>query len=247
MSPEEALGLQWAAGAERPRPDGQVRTRVLVVDDHRAVAEPLGMAISMQADLECVGIASTAAEALRLAVECTPDVVLTDVVLPDMDGIDAARELRELHPAARVIVLTAHTDLGVMARAASMGACGFLPKESSVLEILNAVRTARNGGMVVDGSTLTAVIGRLKRDEWAPSPAENPLTQREASVLAAMGQGLDPQAIAAHLGISVNTCRGYVKSILAKLGAHSQLEAVVVAARRGLLPPLGGDPSSAER
>jgi len=215
---------------------GERQARVLVVDDHNAVAQAVAMAIESQPDLLCVGTAGTVEEARRLAAELAPDVVLIDVQLPDGDGIDAAAELRRSNPRVRVLVLTAHTAVGVLARAASAGVCGFLPKESSIHEVLKAIRVARDGGMIVNGATLTAVLDRIATANGQPQvTAADLFTPRELDVLRGLASGSDPQSIARDLGMSVNTSRGHVKSILGKLGAHSQLEAVVIAMRRGLL------------
>ncbi|HET9051834.1 MAG TPA: response regulator transcription factor [Candidatus Dormibacteraeota bacterium] len=220
---------------------GERPQRVLVVDDHRIVAEAMAIAIDAQPDMECVGTAGTAAEARRLAASLMPDTVLTDIRLPDGDGLDVAADIRAMRPEVRVLAVTAHTDAGVLARAAAVGVCGFLPKEAGVAEVIRAVRTSRDGGMVVDGSTLTSVLARV-RQQHAQQSARSPLTPREEEVLRAMGSGLDPQTIAGRLNMSVHTCRGHVKSILGKLGAHSQLEAVVIAVRRGLLSELTETP-----
>jgi DNA-binding NarL/FixJ family response regulator len=213
--------------------------RVMVIDDHRSVAESIAMAIDLQPDMTCVGIAGSLAESRTLLLTGTPDVVLTDVRLPDGDGVEGARVLMELLPGVRILVLTAHADVEVMARAALIGACGFLPKESSIKAVLGALRRAREGGMTVEGSALSAVLGRVQN---APKPRSsagaNELTDREREVLLGLSQGLDPQAIARKLGISIHTCRGHVKGILSKLEAHSQLEAVVKAMHQGLLPGL---------
>jgi DNA-binding NarL/FixJ family response regulator len=232
-----ATGVGRRAG-ERP-------ARVLVVDDHRALAESLALAIDSQPDLDCVGTALTVADARRLATAEMPDILLIDVQLPDGDGIEIAGQLRAARPELRIVVLTGHTDVAVLARAATAGVCGFLPKESGVADVLSALRTARGGGMVVDGATLSAVLDRVARlqrpqaqaEAQAPSEASD-LTEREMEVLRAMGSGMDPQTIAVRLGVSVHTSRGHVKSILSKLESHSQLEAVVTAIRRGLLPEL---------
>jgi DNA-binding NarL/FixJ family response regulator len=217
-------------------------TRVLIVDDHRAFSEALAAAIDRHPDLACVGTPTTIGECLGLVEQTAPDVVLLDIYLPDGDGIEAIPDIRDRCPLARFVVMTGYTDVDVMARAASAGASGFLPKESSIGAVLAAIRAVRDGQMLVDGSTLAAILGRV--DRVAPGsrgPGKDPsrLTAREQDVLDLMGQGLDPHAIAGRLGISLHTCRGYQKSILAKLDAHSQLEAVVVAARRGLIARLG--------
>ena len=211
------------------------RLRVLVVDDHRAVAESIAMAIDLQPDMRCVGIAGTIAEGRALFVTSRPDVLLTDVRLPDGDGVEASRDLLELDPDLRIVVLTAYTDMELMTRVASIGACGILPKESSIRVVLSALRRAGAGEMSVEGSTLSALLDRVQVARPAASPRGPSLTEREAEVLGYLGQGLDPQAIAYRLGISVHTCRGHVKSILGKLEAHSQLEAVVKAMRLGVL------------
>src|SRR5438445_755492 len=200
------------------------------------------MAIATPADLDCVGTAATIAEGRRLAAELHPDVILIDVELPDGDGIEAVPELRRDNPRTRVLVLTGHTAVGVLARAASAGVCGFLLKESGIQEVLRAVRVARDGGMIVNNVTLSGVLSRIAAGgpPGGGVSAVELFTPRELDVLRGLATGSDPQNIARDLGMSVNTCRGHVKSILGKLGAHSQLEAVVIALRRGLLPELLG-------
>jgi DNA-binding NarL/FixJ family response regulator len=212
---------------------------VLVVDDHRAFAGALMIAIDVHEDLVSVGSAGSVGEALASIRKLPPDVVLMDIRLPDGDGIDAVASVRELAPAARVLILTGHTDVEVLARAATAGASGFLPKESSIATVIGAIRAARGGEMLVEGATLAAILGRVASQASASQRASADavvLTPRENDVMLLMGQGMDPHAIAASLGISLHTCRGYQKGIMAKLDAHSQLEAVVLATRRGLLP-----------
>jgi len=228
------------AGRVRPDPGSSAprAVRVLVVDDHRSVAESIGMAIDMQPDLRCVGIAGTVAEALTMTVGRGPDVVLTDVELPDGDGVENARRLIRLNPSLRVLVLTAHADIEVMARAASAGVAGFLPKETSISAVLTALRRAAEGEMTVGGSVLSALLDRAQASRSAAPPSVG-VTDRELDVLRCLSQGLDPRSIARQLGISIHTCRGHVKRLLAKLDAHSQLEAVVKASQLGLLPDLG--------
>jgi len=230
---------------DEPRVPGERRTQVLVVDDHLVFSGAVEIAINAQSDMISVGAAASVAEAVQAVGRWSPDVVLMDIRLPDGDGIEATRRIVALRPETRVLILTAHTEVDIMARAASAGACGFLPKESSIGSVLRAIRAAGDGEMVVDGSTLAAILLRLHRPAATSSgPIEGvpSLTRREHDVLALMGDGLDPHAIARELGISLHTCRGYQKGILAKLGAHSQLEAVVIATRRGVIGPGGARP-----
>jgi DNA-binding NarL/FixJ family response regulator len=207
---------------------------VLVVDGHQTFAELLGVALRGQPDLRYVGHARNGQQAIQLAAELKPDVILLDPELPDADGIAIAEMLRHRQPDTRVVILTASSEATLVGRATAAGAAGFLSKNGALGDVLHAVHTAHGGGMTVS----TDILARLLRST-APvvGPRGGGLTAREHEVLELMASGLDPRAIARRLGISVHTCRGYVKAVLAKLDAHSQLEAVAVATRRGLIQP----------
>jgi DNA-binding NarL/FixJ family response regulator len=211
---------------------------VLVVDPHQTFAELLGLALAGQPDLAYAGHAATGADALRLVAELRPDVVLMDVDLPDCDGIATAERLRAEHPRSRIVVLTGSTDATLVGRATAAGASGFLTKDGALGDVLHAVHTAHSGGMTVSTHLLTGLLRSTAPAAGGPAAGSGDtggLTAREHEVLRLVASGLDPRAIARQLGISVHTCRGHVKSVLAKLDAHSQLEAVAVATRRGLL------------
>ena len=213
-------------------PTSAERMRVLVVDDHQTFAELLSRALDAESDLECVGHAQDSSEALAAVARLHPDVVLMDVHLPDRDGIRTTAELVRRHPDLKILILTAHASLADIERAATSGACGFLAKDGSLADVLHGLRTARRGSLILpDGllSRLSAVGERhTTMRQWH-------LTPRELEVLRLLGLGRDPRSIAKELGVSLHTCRGYVKAVLAKLGVHSQLEAVVLGTRTGLL------------
>jgi DNA-binding NarL/FixJ family response regulator len=206
--------------------------RVLVVDDHRTFAELLAGAIDREHDLVSVGHATNGADAVAMFADLRPDVVLMDLQLPDLDGFAASAQILAINPAARVIVLTAHVTATAMANAATSGVCAFLSKDGHLGDLLSVLRTARPGTLAVDPVLVTRMIDQ-------PQPARRalarPLSQRELSVLLRMADGRDVTSIAHELRISSHTCRGHVKSLLFKLGAHSQLEAVIVAVRIGLI------------
>ena len=206
--------------------------RVLVVDDHQTFADLLSLALSSEPDLDCVGTAGSAAEAVAMAAELKPDIVVMDIEMPRQDGLAATRRLREVVPDLVIVVVTAHRDPQWVLRATQAGASAFVPKNRSLPEMLDVLRRARNGGMLVAasafGSTMTS-------PEPAISTPRVELTQRERDVLHCLNRGMAPKAIARVLGISLHTCRGYVKSLLSKLGVSSQLEAVVTAQRLGLI------------
>ncbi|HET7398768.1 MAG TPA: response regulator transcription factor [Intrasporangium sp.] len=202
--------------------------RVLVVDDHRTVADAVALAVSREAGMECVGTAGTAAEALSLSAALTPDAVVMDVRLGDEDGIDVTARLTAGSARVRVVILTAYVDHELMTRAAEADACALMPKDGSLAHLLEALRVADRGRFLVHPD----LLGRLMR---RPSHPYVVLTAREHKVLELLSTGQDIGSISTSLGISRLTCRGYVKTLLSKLDAHSQLEAVVTAMRLGLV------------
>jgi DNA-binding NarL/FixJ family response regulator len=206
--------------------------RVLVVDGHRTFADLLSLALSSEPDLRCIGTAGSAAQAVAMAAELRPDVVVMDIEMPRQDGLAATRRLREVLPDVVIVVVTAHRDPQWVLRATQAGASAFVPKNGSLPEMLDVLRRARNGGMLVAASAFGSTTAPVER---SPATPRVELTQRERDVLHCLNRGMAPKAIARVLGISLHTCRGYVKSLLAKLGVSSQLEAVVTAQRLGLV------------
>ncbi|GAY11123.1 putative two-component system response regulator [Pseudonocardia sp. N23] len=188
---------------------------MFVLDDHRVFTDMLSLTLGMQPDLRCVGVAHSLAEALRTAAATEFDVAIVDRQLPDGDGLTLLPWLRMVHPHVRTVVLTAHPRPDAAERALTEGAVAFLPKDGSLSDILAVVR---------GGTSASADV--------APRPT---LTGRELDVLRALARGLDAHRIAGDLGISLHTTRDHIKMLLAKLGAHTQLEAVVVAHRLGVV------------
>lgn len=211
-----------------------VKTRVVVVDDHITFAELLSGALDREADLSSIGIAESVESGVEMCRALVPDVVVMDQQLPDGSGITAASRILAFAPETRIIILTGHPTTQGLTQAASMGACAFLPKGGSLATVLDALRTARPGGMVVPPN----LIAQGFQSE-AASGIGTDLTRREMEVLVLMARGQDVRTNSRLLGISVNTCRGHVKSILVKLGAHSQLEAVATATKLGIIGTFG--------
>lgn len=210
------------------------QTSVLVVDDHRVLADAIGLVINGEPDLRCVATALNAAQARALAAYWQPDVILMDVRLGQDDGIDLATDLISAVPNVRIIVLSAFIDQALLTRSLNAGACALLPKDGSLDEILGAVRSSTRKAFAIDPGLLRTIVRAGADRHGAPVPR---LTPREADVLRRLADGADAVMIARELGISVLTCRGYVKTLLRKLHAHSQLEAVVTASRLGLIAP----------
>ena len=207
--------------------------RVLVVDDHRTFAELLSGALAM-AGMQSVGTAHSAAQAVAMAADLQPDIVVMDIQMPGQDGLTATRRIRDLLPDAVVAVVTAHRDPDWVVRAAQAGASAFIPKDGSLQEMIDVLTRARSGQMLVAPSTFAGARGGTPSPSQA-APAHPPLTRREQEVLDCLGRGMQVKAIARVLGITLETCRGYVKSLHAKLGVRSQLEAVIKAQQLQLI------------
>jgi len=208
--------------------------RVLVVDDHRAIAELLSAMLRGQPDLDCIAhmFSADSAEEFCSTTDQVPDVAIIDVDMPGRDGIDLAESLIDMLPALRVVIMTSFATPEIFARATAVGVAAFVPKESALEDMLDAVRFSRRGSMWAP----TALLQTLGQVQSASSDSsDSGLTKRELEVLTLLAQGLSVQQISRRLSLSVHTTRGYVKTLLVKLEAHSQLEAVLVAARRGLI------------
>lgn len=204
---------------------------MLVVDDHSTFAELLALALDAEPGLRCVGVAVDRASALEAAEAHAPELAVVDLQLGREDGISVATELSRLRPGLRVVILTAHADQVVMRRASAAGVCGLLAKNGSLSDLLSTLRSARAGGFIVDPQLLQRLV--TTRDNL---PVDLPsLTPREQEVLELLAQGRDARTAARAMGISLHTCRSYIKNVLAKLDAHSQLEAVATATRVGIV------------
>jgi DNA-binding NarL/FixJ family response regulator len=215
--------------------------RVLVVDDHCTFAELLTQAIDREPDLVSVGHATTGGAGVGMFARLRPEVVLMDLQLPDIDGFVATAQIVAMSPGVRVIMLSAHVTAGVIANAATSGACGFLPKDGHFADMLTTIRTAAPGALAVNPALVTRL---MDQPAVARRTLARPLSQRELSVLTHMADGRDVTSIARVMSISSHTCRGHVKSVLSKMGAHSQLEAVIIAVRMGLVQ-ISEDPAKA--
>lgn len=210
---------------------------ILVVEDQRAFAQSIQVVLEAQDEVGWVEAVSDGESSIDVARERRPDVVVMDFELPGMNGIEATRRLLDHDPGITVVVLTGIPDAAVFARAAAAGAHAFLLKDSSLDEILEAVlHTSPRSRIEVDPSSVEEIV---KAGDHDASEVVTQITPRELEVLGLLSEGRQPKEIARSMGISVNTCRGYVKSLLAKLDAHSALEAVVTANRLGVisLPP----------
>lgn len=210
----------------------QNRIRVLLVDDHAVVRSGLRFYLSSLDDIDLVGEAENGEAAVRICDRLHPDVVLMDLMMPRMNGIDATRIIRQRHPATQVIALTSFHEDNLIHDVLGVGAIGYLLKSVEARELLEAIRAAYEGRSTLDPQVVQHVITMVTR----PPQLGNDLTERETDVLRLLATGLSNSEIADQLIITRNTVRHHIRNILSKLGAANRTEAVVLAIQHGIVP-----------
>ena len=209
---------------------GPKRIRVIIVDDHAVVRGGLRLFLLAFEDLELVGEAGNGEQALRLCEQAQPDVILMDLVMPGMNGVQATRKIREGYPQIQVIALTSFDEEDLVQRALEAGAISYLLKNVSASELAAAIRAAHAGRPTLAPEAAQALI-----ESTRPSRLGYDLTDREREVLAVMIEGMSNAEIAESLTISRSTAKFHVSSILSKLGVSSRAEAVSLALQRHLV------------
>lgn len=214
--------------------------RILLVEDHASFRQTLAFVLSQEPEFEVAGQAGTLAEAREVwkSVGGEADVAVVDLSLPDGEGVELIGELRETNPDFAMLVLTASLERTDMARAVEAGAAGVVHKSAGVEEILGALRRLASGEPLLTSGEMIELLrlaGRAREEEREVSSNIGKLTRREREVLQSLAEGLSNKEIAQTLHISVETERSHMMSILAKLGAHSRLQALILAARHGVV------------
>jgi NarL family two-component system response regulator LiaR len=208
------------------------RIRVLVVDDHTMVRRGLATFLKVFDDLELAGEAASGQAAVQLCAQFQPDVVLMDMVMPDMDGATATRLIRKQSPLVQVLVLTSFKEEILVQSALQAGAIGYLLKDVSADELAQAIRFAHAGRATLSPEAAQALVHAASQP---PAPGSD-LTERERVVLALMVEGLNNTQIAGRLTVSPSTVKSHVSNILSKLGVASRTEAVTLALRNRIVP-----------
>jgi DNA-binding NarL/FixJ family response regulator len=213
--------------------------RVVLADDQPLVRAGLRVLIADTPDLDVAGEAATGAAAVQLAKDLRPDVVVMDIRMPGMDGIDATRMITADPAAARVVVLTTFDDDDYVYAALRAGASGFLVKDMALDDILAAIRVVAVGDALIAPSVTRRLIAQFAGRPHTPPPRRQTdgITDRERQVLTLVGRGLSNAEIAASLFISTATAKAHVTHLLAKLGARDRVQLVIAAYDAGLVPP----------
>lgn len=209
--------------------------RILITDDHAIVREGLRTLIGTEPGLEVIGEAVDGVEAVQKACDLKPDVILLDIVMPRMNGLEAIHEIKRECPETRILVLTSFSDDEMVFPAIKAGALGYLLKNTTPERLLQAIRDVHQGKPSMSADIATKLMLELQQPSDLP-PTEEPLTEREMDVLRLVAKGLPNQEIAESLVIGVGTVRTHVSNILAKLHLANRTQAALYALREGLTP-----------
>lgn len=221
-----ASSMQYGQAHEPTMKSRPPAISVMVVDDHVLLREGVRAVISTESDIEIVGEAGSGAEAIAEYARLQPDVVLMDLQMPDMSGLEAIMAIRADAPDARIIVLTTYAGDGRAIKALRAGAMGYLLKASLRNELLDAIRSVHHGGKHLDASVATAIAIHV---------LDEGLSEREVAVLNLAAWGNSNKQIASKLKLSEETVKGHMKIVFGKLGATDRTHAVTIAAKRGLI------------
>jgi DNA-binding NarL/FixJ family response regulator len=214
---------------------------LLICDDHKVLTDALATVVGLDEDLQMIAPPVHEAEtAIALCTEHLPDVVLMDIVFKGggMSGIDATRQIKEVSPSTKVVIMTAHDEDPLLVEAVEAGASGFLGKDEAAEELLSAAKAAAEGEVLIDPGTLTRLLAQVARERAEQRDAQNlldDLTEREREILQLLAEGMRNDDIAAKLFISPQTVQTHVRNILGKLRVHSKLEAVAFAVKHGAI------------
>jgi two-component system response regulator DegU len=212
-------------------------TTIVLADDHRMLRDSLRRSLE-EHGFDVVGEAPDGAQAVRLVQELRPDVVLMDVSMPNLDGVEATRQISRLAPASQVVILTMHADGDVMARAIQAGAVGYLVKDCSIDDVVATVRLAASGESVLSPGLASSMLADMKKTARSAGNGDGDgptISAREEEVLQLVADGLSLPEVAAALFISVKTVKNHLASIYAKLDARDRTQAVLRAVRMGII------------
>ncbi len=210
--------------------------RLLIIDDHEMVREGLRAMLAKEHDFEIVGDAANAEQAYELIARLHPDVILLDIRLPGVSGIEVCRTVTERYPETAVIILTTFTDETLVAQCIQAGARGFIIKDIERFDLKRSIRAVARGEAAIDPKAAVAVLAQLRRaPQKSNEPAPELLSPQQLVILRLIAQGFSSREIATQLYLSENTVKGYVQEMLHRLGVKNRTEAVMAAVKQGWL------------
>ncbi len=230
MSDEHAMAMGGALEGASETP-----IRLLLVDDHSILRAGLRMLFAAEADMEIVGEASSGQQAIDAVARLHPDVVIMDVAMPGMTGIEATRRIKEIYPETAVLALTMHEDEQYFFQMLNAGAAGYIPKRAAPDDLISAIRVVRQGNVFLHASLARFLIHDVLQGNAHPAPQVEPLTDREREVLTLIAEGLTSREIGEQLVVSPKTVDRHRENIMGKLNLHNRVELVKYAIERGLI------------
>lgn len=214
-----------------------MKTRILIADDHAMLREGMRNLIKQEKDFELVGEAADGEEAVRLAAELKPDIIIMDIVMPKLNGVEATKQIKQVSPSSALLILTAYSDIRYIVGLLEAGACSYLLKNSPAKEIVRAIRAVRSGESVLDPDVTRKLVQRLASLTRSPgeSKASGLLTAREMEILKLASRGISNKELSEKLFISLRTVKAHMTNIFNKLGCSSRTDAIIKGLKQGYI------------
>jgi two-component system, NarL family, response regulator LiaR len=214
-----------------------MKTRILIADDHAMLREGMHELLEQEKDFDLVGEAADGEEAVKLAGELKPDIVIMDIVMPKLNGVEATKQIKQVSPVTAILILTAYSDIRYIIGLLEVGACGYLLKNSPGKDVVKAIREIRAGESVLDPEVTRKLVQRLASLSKTQDEREvtGQLTSRETEILKWASQGLSNKEMSEKLFISLRTVKAHMTNIFNKLGCSSRTDAIIKGLKQGYI------------
>jgi NarL family two-component system response regulator LiaR len=214
-----------------------MKTRILIADDHAMLREGMRNLLEKEKDFELVGEAADGEEAVRLGGKLKPDIIIMDIVMPKLNGVEATKQIKQVSPSTALLILTAYSDIRYIIGLLEAGACGYLLKNSPGKDVIRAIRAVRSGESVLDSEVTRKLVQRLASLSKSPEEREanGQLTSREIEILKWAARGLSNKELSEKLFISLRTVKAHMTNIFNKLGCSSRTDAIIKGLKQGYI------------
>jgi NarL family two-component system response regulator LiaR len=214
-----------------------MKTRIMIADDHAMLREGMRNLLEKEKDFELVGEAADGEAAVQLAARIKPDIIIMDIVMPKLNGVEATKQIKQVSPATALLILTAYSDIRYIIGLLEAGACGYLLKNSPGNDVVRAIRAVRSGESVLDSEVTRKLVQRLASLSKSPDERETSgqLTSREMEILKWAARGLSNKELSDKLFISLRTVKAHMTNIFNKLGCSSRTDAIIKGLKQGYI------------